>query len=278
MIFMDIDNYNTKWMTFSNDVEGSYRGVVYFNESTNPTGGCVDPSYMGIGVSGVNGIVVEKTGQVWIATNNGVAIVTDPSQVINNPGTIPNIFQMRTIQNGLSTPLLDNIQCIAVDALNNKWLGTFTDGLIYVSADGTTILAKYTTSNSPLPSNQISCIVIDPKTGNAYFGTQFGLLSLQTIAVQPLDQCDKIKVGPSPYIIPNSTLLRIDGLVANSTVKILSISGTLINEFQTQGGRIANWDGRDLNGNLVSSGIYIVAGYNQDASLVCTGKIAIVRK
>ncbi len=99
-----------------------------------------------------------------------------------------------------------------------------------------------------------------------------------TIAVQPLEDCSSISTGPNPFVIPNDNLLRIDGLVAESSVKILSISGTLVSQFDTQGGRIANWDGRDLNGNYVSSGIYIIVGYNKAADKVCTGKVAVVRK
>ncbi len=278
ILFLDIDRYNTKWMTLPNDVEGSPRGIIYFNESSPGSGLIIDATNLGQNVTGANDLVVDKNGEVWVATDNGISIIHDPYQIISNPNTVPQIVKMQLIENGLETPLQENVSCIGVDALNNKWIGTLSNGLIYVSSDGTTLISRYNMSNSPLPDNNISSVVIDPKTGNAYFGTEKGLVSLQTIAVQPLDNCDKIKVGPSPFIIPNSSLLRIDGLVAESTVKILTISGKLINEFQTEGGRITNWDGRDLNGNLVSSGIYIVAGYNKDETQVCTGKIAVIRR
>jgi hypothetical protein len=185
---------------------------------------------------------------------------------------------MRIIENGISTPLTDNVQVIGVDPLNNKWLGTYANGLLYVSSDGSTLLERYNMSNSPLPDNRILSIMIDPKTGLAYFGTSKGLVSYQTIAVEPLSRCDDIKVRPSPFVIPSNKSLLIDGLVAESSIKILTISGTLVAEFEAPGGRVATWDGRDLNGSYVSSGIYIVAGYNKDASEVCTGKIAVVRR
>src|SRR4030095_7520798 len=278
MIYMAIDNYNTKWMSFPSDLSGQERGVVYFNENTSPSGLIIAAALLGADMHTVYHVVVDKNGEVWIGTDNGIAIIRDPSQVINNPGTVPFIEKMRIIENGISTPLTENVQFIAVDALNNKWIGTFSNGLLYVSPDGSTLIARYTSANSPLPDNKILSVVVSPKSGVAYFGTEKGLASFKTIAVQPLENCDKISTGPNPFIIPNDVKLKIDGLVAESTVKILSISGTLIAEIESPGGRIAEWDGRDLNGNLVSSGIYIIAGYNKDASKVCTGKVAVVRK
>ena len=278
MIYMAIDNFNTKWMTLPNDLPNQPRGIAYFNENTNPNGTIISATLLGSDISSVNHVVVDKTGEVWIATDNGISIAREPSQVINNPGSVPSVEKMRLIENGISTPLTENVQFIAVDALNNKWIGTLANGLLYVSPDGSTLLARYNTANSPLPTNKILSIVVSPKTGVAYFGTEKGLVSLNTIAVQPLETCDKIKVGPNPFLVPGDTKLKIDGLVAESTVKILTISGTLVAEFETPGGRIAEWDGKDLNGNYVSSGIYIIAGYNKDASQVCTGKVAVVRK
>jgi hypothetical protein len=185
---------------------------------------------------------------------------------------------MRIIENGISTPLTENVLSIDADALNNKWLGTINNGVIYVSPDGSTLLNRFTTANSPMINDQITSIKSDRKTGTVYFGAVNGIVSYKTIAVSPLEECGNISAGPNPFVIPASTKLKIDGLVEESTVKILSISGVLVSEFETPGGRIAEWDGRDLNGNYVSSGIYIIAGFNKDASKVCTGKVAVVRK
>jgi ligand-binding sensor domain-containing protein len=277
LLFLAIDNYNTKWMNFPGDVTGSERGVAYFNESV-PTGRIIRGPDLGADIQNAYHVVTDNNGEVWIATDNGVAIIHDPFQVISSPNSVPFIEKMRIIENGISTPLTESVQCICVDALNNKWLGTLSNGVLYVSPDGSTILKQFNTSNSPLTDNKVSTIATDPKSGKVYFGTQRGLSSYKTIAIEPLEECDRITAGPNPFLIPNDNLLRIDGLVEGSSIKILSISGTLISEFETPGGRVANWDGRDLNGNLVSSGIYVIVGYNKDGSKVCTGKVAIVRK
>lgn len=278
MIAMGVDNFNTKWMNFPSDLPNGVRGIVYFNENTSPNGLIINAPSLGANISTANHLAIDKNGEVWIGTDNGIAIVREPSQVINNPGTIPNLEKMRIIENGISTPLTENVQFIAVDALNNKWIGTLSNGLLYVSPDGSTLLARYNTQNSPLPDNKILSISISNLNGVAYFGTEKGLVSLKTIAVQPLENCDRISAGPNPFLVPGDTKLKIDGLVAESTVKILTISGTLVAEIETPGGKIVEWDGKDTFGNYVSSGIYIIAGYNKDASQVCTGKVAIVRR
>lgn len=274
--FLVIDNYNTKWMTLDN-IEGSQRGVMYFNESAN-IGNIISYNQLGADISGVNGIIKDKNGEIWVATNNGIVVIPDPYQVISNPNSIPYLFKMRIIENGISTPLTENVQSIRTDALNNKWIGTFANGLLYVSPDGSTLISRYNNLNSPLPDNKVTTISSDDENGVIYFGTPKGLVSYQTIAVEPLLECDRITAGPNPYVIPNSSLLRIDGLVENSLIKILTISGSLVAEFETPGGRVANWDGRDLSGNYVGSGIYIIVGYNQEGSKVCTGKVAVIRQ
>ncbi|RPI13444.1 MAG: hypothetical protein EHM58_18445 [Ignavibacteriae bacterium] len=274
--FLVIDRYGTKWMTMHN-TQSSQTGVMYFNENAN-VGGLLNYAQLGADITGVAGITMDRNGEIWIGTNNGVAIILDPYQVIQNPNQPPATYKMRIIENGISTPLTEDVRAIKEDALNRKWLGTGSNGVLYVSQDGSTLLGQYNVTNSPLPDNEINNISIDNKSGVVYFSTKNGLASFKTIAIEALEGCDNISVAPNPYVLPNDNLLRIDGLVAGSSVKILTLSGTLIKEFETPGGRITTWDGKDMNGSYVSSGIYIVVGFNEDASQVCTGKVAVVRK
>jgi hypothetical protein len=273
---MIIDNYNTKWMVLDPTYSGIH-GVVYFNETAN-TGLLMGYTDFSSDVVAVNDICKDKDGQIWVATNNGIFIITDPYQVIQNPNSIPYMQKMRIIENGISTPLTENVYSVKTDGVNNKWIGTYSNGLLYVSSDGSTLINRIVKGTTALIDNRINYLAPDKGTGKIYIATQSGLCSFQTVAVQPLTDCDKIKAGPNPFLIPNDNLLRISGLVENSSVKILSISGKLVIDFPSPGGKIANWDGRDKNGNYVASGIYIIVGYNPDGSKVCTGKVAVIRK
>jgi len=105
-----------------------------------------------------------------------------------------------------------------------------------------------------------------------------GLISCQTFAVEAVNEFDKIICMPNPYLIPSNVDVKIDGLVENSTVKIITLSGEVVNEFESPGGRIATWNGLNKKGQLVPTGIYIIVAFDKNASKVGKGKLAVIRK
>ena len=263
-----IDQYDTKW--FAATV--GKRGVYYYNDNgtlnntSDDTYGYISESD-GLATDIINALVVDKRGNLWIGTSSGVTLITNTQ---NPKASITNIYG-RAVRE-------QNINCIAVDPLDQKWIGT-TAGVFELSSDGTQLLAQYNTDNSPLPSNDIKCITFDPEKGIAYFGTDFGLTSLTTTSIQPYESFSDIFVYPNPYIIDgNQGTLKIDGLIKDTQIKILSITGKLITEFSSPGGRLAFWDGKDSFGKLVSSGVYIIAAYDEEANNVATSKVAVIRK
>jgi ligand-binding sensor domain-containing protein len=211
-------------------------------------------------------IVVDRDNQIWVGTDRGVAIILDPSNPLRN-----GIATYRPA-NGLT------VNAIAVDALNQKWVAT-TEGVILYSPDGTQALASYTVENTAgkLIDNNVKSIAIDHGTGTVYFGTTGGLASLSTPAVTPRAQFDRLSVYPNPYLVPNATPLTVDGLVANASMKILTIDGRLVREIKTPGGRVGFWDGKDDQGNVVASGVYLIVGFTDDGSQAGAGKVAVIR-
>jgi ligand-binding sensor domain-containing protein len=212
-------------------------------------------------------IVVDRDNEIWVGTDRGIAIILDPS----NPLRTGGIATYRPA-NGLT------VNAIAVDPLNQKWVAT-SEGVILYSPDGTQALASYTveSTSGKLIDNNVKSIAVDPGTGTVYFGTTGGLASLSTPAVAPKAQFDKLSVYPNPYLVPNGSLLTVDGLVANSSLKILTIDGRLVREIKTPGGRVGFWDGRDDTGNVVASGVYVIVGFTEDGSQTGRGKVAVIR-
>jgi hypothetical protein len=250
--------------------DGAFRGVASFDNR-----GTID-SVVNYLVTAANGlpsddirtIIVDRENDVWVGTSRGIGIILEPS----DPLRAGAIAAYRPL-NGLT------INTIAVDPLNRKWVGT-TEGVILLSADGTQVLATYTqaSSNGRLISDEVRSIAVDPRTGTAYFGTDEGLAGLSTPAAAPVPSYGDLLVYPNPYVIPNPSPVTVDGLVENSSLRILTIDGSLVRDLATPGGRIGFWDGKDLQGRDVSSGIYLIVAYSDDGSTVANGKIAVIRR
>jgi len=263
---MIIDQYDTKWFLLFSGKTGLY----YFNE--NGTFENLNDDKLGyfstnngLITNEVTALAVDKRGMLWIGTSQGMNFIADPS----NPRISEIIIRSLRSQ---------SITCIAVDALDQKWVGT-KNGVFVLSSDGLQLLAHYTSNDSPIPNDDIRSIAVDEINGRVYIGTDYGLAMVQTFAVKPFENFSELFIYPNPFIIENkNNTVTIDGLIKNSYIKILDISGNLIKNIKTPGGRIAVWDGTDLNGNLVASGIYIVVAYDEEANNVTTGKIAVIRK
>lgn len=77
-------------------------------------------------------------------------------------------------------------------------------------------------------------------------------------------------------IINYSGPITIKGLTYNADIKIVTSNGVLVNEGKSTGGSYV-WNGNDLNGNPVASGVYMVQVATQEGEKGTVCKIAIVR-
>jgi ligand-binding sensor domain-containing protein len=283
---MVIDRNGTKWLAgdlpgnlknSASGLESGLNGVYVFNE--NPVlNGMVDTiggwghlsSDDGLISDIVYTFVVDLDGAVWIGTDKGVTIVPDPQ--------FPKQFSSCFALLAYAPP---SVQTIAVDALNNKWIGT-NNGVFVVNSDGTQLLPTPTytvaSTNSQLLADDVQSIAIDQKRGIVYFGTLQGLSSLTIEPVQTNQSYSRLEVGPNPFLLPSDQPLTIRNLVAGSTIKVMTVSGFLVTQFDAQGGGRAFWDGRDKNGAFVSSGIYFIIAIAENGSQTVTGKVAVIRR
>lgn len=270
-IILAVDRNNTKWFAVQQGERGGTLGLYYYNENST-FGTTSDDAYgylnesSGLNSNNIRSIVVDKRGEVWIGTSVGINVIANPAQPTSR---ISEIYPVR----------FETISTIAVDPINQKWVGT-QNGILVLTADGVRVVAEYSTSNSPLPTNTIRSIAFDEKRGIAYIGTDFGLTTLTTSSIQPKEQFDELFIYPNPFLIEDggNKEITIDGLIKDSNIKILSITGKLIREFASPGGRVAFWDGRDEKGDLVPSGVYIVVAYDAEASNIAKSKVAVIRK
>ena len=101
----------------------------------------------------------------------------------------------------------------------------------------------FTSENSPLLSDVIRAISIDNTTGEVFFGTDKGLCSYLSDAVEANEEMTKDNVWayPNPVRPDYTGLITIVGLTLNSDVKILTVNGSVVNEGKSNGGSYT-WD------------------------------------
>ena len=203
-------------------------------------------------------IAEDNDGAIWIGTSKGVAVYNNPSRIWES-GSFYAMQPSLDLNDGLYHPLLENetVTAIAVDGANRKWLGTKNSGVYLVSESGTEEILHFTSNDSPLFSDNITSLAINQKNGEVLIGTEQGLISYMGEAIEGKATYDSVFVYPNPVRETYDGPVTITNLIVNSEVKITDIAGNLVFRTTSVGGQ-AVWDGRNLNGNRVKTGVYLV--------------------
>lgn len=222
-------------------------------------------------------IAEDHNGYIWVGLNDGVVVYYNPSGVFSED----HFYAHRIIVPGLREDelgyLLNNetVTSIAVDGANRKWFGTEKSGAFLISPDGRRQIHNFTRENSPLLSNTINDIEIDPASGEVFFGTTEGVVSFRGDATSPNSSFRDVYVFPNPVREDYDGPVTVTGLVKDTVVKITDISGNLVYETVSLGGQAA-WDGRNHRGRRVGTGIYLVFLSSPDGSETHVTKLMFI--
>lgn len=251
----------------------SSNGTNLYNSFVNEDGTILD-------VREVNDIEEDLEGNIWVATSVGPLYINYADKTKSSE---EQVFQQYKVPRNDGTDLADyllsgvSITGIAIDGANRKWFSTLGNGVYLVSADNNTEVHHFLTNNSPLLSDNVSAVAIDKSTGEVFFATDKGLCSYVSDASQTVDKMSKdvTYAYPNPVKPGYTGPITITGLTYDADVKIVTTSGVLVAQGRSNGGSFV-WDGNDLDGKRVASGVYMVqtATSNGDKGTVC--KIAIV--
>jgi ligand-binding sensor domain-containing protein len=246
---------------------------LFYRTSDNRTGSIFGGGTGVLSARAVNAVLVDQNNALWAGTDAGLDIIADIYKVSQ---ANPNFTARRSV------PFLEGqaVRAMATDGVGNKWIGT-ENGIFVVSEDGTDSVARFNTENSPLIDNVIRSITIDMVRGEAYIGTEKGLSRVSTIFKQGASDYTGIKVYPNPVVqtVEVQPTVYISGLVGGSYVGIYSMSGRLVASVDGKDlGGIITWDGRDGNGNLLPSGVYLVSATSLESADRGQAKIVIIRK
>ncbi|MBL7704507.1 MAG: T9SS type A sorting domain-containing protein [Taibaiella sp.] len=274
-----IDDLGQKWMAAGE----AGNGIAVFNDNntiSNPNDDYVRRLYTGENNGNlphlkVHTIAKDKNGEMWVGTESGIAIFScnaDIRQGICNAILRPLVTKGFNFANHMFEGI--PVKSIAIDGGNRKWVGTSV-GVFLLSEDGEEIIEQFTAENSPLLSNTIINIDIDPVTGVVYFSTAKGLCSFGGTAIEAgATISEPLFVFPNPVPSGYNGQISVRGMTEGSNVKISDINGQLV--FQgTSNGAMFAWNGRDYNGRKVQSGVYLVFVVSKDGTQKANGKFII---
>jgi len=227
--------------------------------------------------SNVTALAVDFDNEIWIGTDNGFAILYNSDAVFD---ALPGQYNAQRIKlkfEGNVEYLLGNtyVTDIEIDGGNRKWIGTANTGIFLLSPDGLEILASFTKENSPLISNNIMDMQFNHQTGELFIITDKGLLSYRTDASYEDPEYSNVQVFPNPVKPEYSGIVTIQGIKYNSDVNVTDVAGNLVYKTTSNGGT-ATWDGKNLQGERVKGGVYLIWTASNQGKGRKVGKVTVI--
>lgn len=280
--FLKIMGFDSKgYLWLHNDAWGTAAAYRYDTKTETMTEYSNFTNEDGISYSNIEGcraLAEDKEGNIWVGISQGLFVLTQEYQ--NDPSK--GFYQIKVPRNdgtNYADYLLSgvDVKAIAIDNANRKWIGTNGNGVYLISADNMVEEQHFTTSNSPLMSDKIQSIALDNRTGIVYIGTENGLCSYHSEATRTNEEMttDNVWAYPNPVTPEYKGMITITGLSLNADVKITTSNGTLVAEGRSTGGTF-QWNGKDLNGNRVASGVYMVQTATSEGKKGTVCKIALI--
>lgn len=228
--------------------------------------------------SSVYSIAEDLDGNIWIGTDQGPMVYYSPERILSSDLKAYRIKIPRSDGTGLADYLLgtETITSIAVDGANRKWFGTSGSGVYLLSPDGTTQIANFNESNSPIFSNSVISINVDDISGSVWFATEKGIQSFRGNATAGAENFANVYAFPNPVREDFTGNLTITGLLRDTRVTITDISGNLVYKTVSDGGQ-ASWDLGTYNGRRVATGVYLIFCASPDGSQSCVIKVMIIQ-
>ena len=253
-------------------------GLIGYNPTTNQFNKIGEGLGTGnLPTTDIKALAFDNQNRLWIGTRKGLRVLYSIGSFFED-GAETDAQPIIILEDGVPQELLflQSITDIEVDGSNNKWISTATSGVFYLSSNGQETLLRFTSDNSPLPSDNVLDIAIDDSSGKVYFATNDGLVAYNGTSTAPEDDLENVYAFPNP-VRPNfSGNVTIDGLTAKANIKITDITGNLVFETTSEGGSV-QWDTTAFGKYKVASGVYLILVTSDDNLLTKVTKIMIIR-
>lgn len=281
-----ITKNNQKWV----NIPRSGPGIFVFDDKGTIDDTTDDRSYFFSSFRDQNGetpdasgylcMAEDKNGIIWVGTDQGPILFNNPLKALDDT---PNFTCYRIVvpyeeggTEGYHMLGGEQINAIAIDGANRKWIGTDISGVYLLDETGKKIIHNFTVDNSPLISNKINTITINDKTGEVFIGTDKGLVSYISDAIEGKPDYSNVYAYPNPVRPEFDNQVVITGLIKDSNVKITDLKGNLMYQGTSVGGQFI-WNCTKSSGGRVNTGVYLVLAATSDGGEGVVTKILVVK-
>jgi hypothetical protein len=175
---------------------------------------------------------------------------------------------------------------VVADRLGGVWVGT-NRGLLHLER-GATDFEFFTTANSDLTDNDVLSSTMNPVDGSLWFGTATGITRVDPQILQGAPpQADAYVIYPNPFrfgvgasrvtlgFAVAGTNIQEALLRPGSPVEVFDLTGRKVGDFTKQGTEW-RWDMRNINGDFVVPGLYLVRATAETGEAIEL-KVGVVR-
>ncbi len=262
-----IDGQGRKWLASLSPEVIDGKGVYAFDDNgtlDDPADDRVWGPFPGLESPQVLSLAYDPDGYIWAGTIDGAYYLNTNFTDLNNQGFTP-LYPMRDHQ----------INDIEIDAAGNKWFGT-TFGVFVVADDLFTVKRQITTDKPDmLPDLNVNSLGINPQTGWAYMGTNYGTAALLTPYRNYGTELIELTFEPNPFNPNNGRLIFTGNSLANmADAKIYTPDGRIVRSLNHEEAAFG-WDGLNESGYKVASGVYLIVTHTDDGK-AAKGKVAVI--
>lgn len=217
----------------------------------------------------ISDIHVDRSGRVWVATNNGLNAVRGEYSRATADFAVAS-WKVYNTANGLPATATT---ALAEDDWGRIWVGT-EGGVARIDTEGQVEFAL--DASDGLVNNRVNSLYFDRENGALWIGTLAGMSRLQLGGSGTV-------VGPQAYAYPNpfhlgdrGASLTFADLPLGASVRIFTAAGELVRVLEGAAGEGAvTWNGQSTAGFLAGSGIYYFVAQAETGDLV-RGKFAVI--
>lgn len=217
----------------------------------------------------VEGLAADA-GNLWVATSDGFYV----------GGVYSGVAQFSRVQfiEGLVS---EQLAAVGLDGRGRVWLGANAGLSVYdpvqAKFQDPGALSAFNSLVRDVDGLALRKVAVDPATGELWVATSLGLFACPGLAVDHGSvPGGEARMYPNPFRPDGILRARLlpGGLANDATLSILDVHGRVLRRLTLQEAE-EGWEGRDADGRLVESGVYLLLVTSSGGS--AHGKIAVIR-